>query len=424
MSKQPENSSKFNTDLLWNALAFAGIVVMGILLNVLIIKFYDETALGVFNQVYAIYILLSQLAVGGVHLGIQYFVPKYAHSKNYISSFLFTALFSSLATGLVFVSLGYLSIPLIGKLLNSHNVAEGMKYTLWGLFFFSFNKIIISVHNGLRNMKTFAFFQFLRFFLMMSTLVYFIFTETNLVYLSSLLAVSEFILFFFLLFSIKEYLHLKFNNRFKKIFAIQFRYGTRALTGNFLLDINTKVDVFTLGIFMNDYWVGIYSFAATIAEGFMQLPVLFRNNINPIITKIYSKRNKALMEKVLKTNTIAFYKIIAALGIISIIGFPIIPYILQIETIFEVSVIYAVLCGGFVLSGGYQPFLMIFNQLGSPKTQTLYIFLIFISNVIFNFILVPLVGVYGAAIGTAISFIVQVFALKLILLKYFNLKIY
>jgi O-antigen/teichoic acid export membrane protein len=55
---------------------------------------------------------------------------------------------------------------------------------------------------------------------------------------------------------------------------------------------------------------------------------------------------------------------------------------------------------------------MIFNQLGHPLNQTLFIFLLFISNVIMNAIFIPLTGVIGAAIGTSVSMVIQIFIMK------------
>jgi O-antigen/teichoic acid export membrane protein len=155
----------------------------------------------------------------------------------------------------------------------------------------------------------------------------------------------------------------------------------------------------------------------------MQLPVILRNNLNPVITKLYAKSNNPLLQKVLVRNRNVFYKFIFVLGLISILLFPLIPYLLKIEHIFSTSILYAILCGGFILSGGYQPFLMIFNQLGKPKLQTWYVFLIFITNVILNLLFVPLIGIYGAALGTACSFLVQILCLKYLLIKHFKIQI-
>ena len=69
--------SKFSNDLWFNAAAFGGSAVLGVLLNLFIVRYHDAAALGVFNQVYAVYILLSQLAVGGVHLAVQAIAPRF-----------------------------------------------------------------------------------------------------------------------------------------------------------------------------------------------------------------------------------------------------------------------------------------------------------------------------------------------------------
>jgi len=421
--KTKKPTTKFSNDLIWNVFGFGGIVLIGILINVIILNFYDANALGVFNQVYAIYILLSQLAVGGVHLAIQYFVPQASTNKETLNQLLISSLFSSLLTGILFIGIGYLTIPYIGKLLGSEDIVDGMKYTFWGLFFFSFNKIILSFLNGLREMKKFAFFQLLRFILMFTCLIVFLNTNFHMKYLAIILAVSELLLFLTLIFVVIGHLKIKVNGELKEVFYSQFRFGNKALLGNFLLDINTKIDIFTLGIFLTDFWVGVYSFAATIAEGFMQLAVLLRNNINPIITRLYAGENVKLMTAVLQKNKRLFFKYIFILGVLSIIGFPFFAYIAGVDVVFTVSIIYSVLIGGFIVSGGYQPYLMFFNQVGMPKTHTLFIFIICISNVVFNLIFVPLIGVVGAAVGTAMSFLVQLVVMKLLIKKRIGIKL-
>lgn len=421
MNKAPAN--KFNIDLLWNLSAFGGIVVLGILLNILIIKFYDSSVLGVFNQVYAVYILFSQLAVGGVHLSVQYFTPRFAASERFVAQILISALAIASLFSVLTILIGYLSSDLIGSILDSPKVTEGLYYTLWGLIFFSFNKILLASKNGLRQMKTFAVGQLLRFVFIFFGFLTLSLQEFNPVFLPSILAIAEALLFIFLAFaSLSDMRHYRRLGA-RKVFLLQFKFGNSAFTGNILLDVNTKVDVCTLGIFLSDAKVGVYSLAATIAEGFMQLPVLYRNNLNPILTRLYLSRNLPLKEKVLKKNIRSAYKYLSILGLLSIAVFPIIPYLFEIEEAWEAFAVYAILIGGIVITSGYQPLLMIFNQLGRPQLQTWYFFLIFLSNVIFNFSLVPFIGINGAAIGTSLSFLVQVAVLKYYLAKKFKLNV-
>ena len=45
--------------------------------------------------------------------------------------------------------------------------------------------------------------------------------------------------------------------------------------------MNTRIDIFMLGIFLSDQLVGIYSVAALFVEGFLQIIVVLQNNFNP-----------------------------------------------------------------------------------------------------------------------------------------------
>ncbi|MEO8210818.1 MAG: polysaccharide biosynthesis C-terminal domain-containing protein, partial [bacterium] len=70
---------------------------------------------------------------------------------------------------------------------------------------------------------------------------------------------------------------------------------------------------------------------------------------------------------------------------------------------------------GIIASGGYLPFQLIFNQLGFPGLQSFFLFAYVMTNLILNIILVPLWGMYGSAIATALALLLQIFYLKILL---------
>ena len=53
--------------------------------------------------------------------------------------------------------------------------------------------------------------------------------------------------------------------------------------GGVLLEMNSKIDIFMIGIFLSDSKVGIYSFCALFVEGFQIFTVL-QNIYNPILS--------------------------------------------------------------------------------------------------------------------------------------------
>jgi O-antigen/teichoic acid export membrane protein len=406
--------SKFNTDLLWNMASFGFVAIIGILLNIIILKVYDTSVLGAFNQVFAIYLLLSQLAVGGVHLGVQRFVPANFRSEAQTKNIVLAALIVCTVISIIIIIVGFLFKDAPAQILKSEAVGTGYMAILPGLLFFSWNKVLLSYHNGCRRMKAFAVFNFLRYAAILLGLILFIFFKYDVNYLPIILSAAELGLFLVVMvYSLPFLWGAIHKKRLLVWIKIQYKFGNKALLGNFLLDVNTKVDVFILGIFLTDSQVGIYSFASTFAEGFMQLPVLLRNNINPILAKLSVKRNLKLTEKIINNSKTKFLKMIGGIGILAILMFPLVFIVFAIEEHrFDTWLIFSILVLFVSISSGYQPFLMLFNQFGHPWQQTKFIFVLFLSNVLLVLMLVPIMGIYGAALGTGLSFIVQMYYQK------------
>ncbi len=403
---------KFTQDITWNAGAFALSALFGVLVNLLIIRFHDAAALGVFNLVYAIYILLSQLAVGGVHLAVQAFVPRELAAGRRADPQVTASLLLATATSFAVMGLAWLGRDLPGNWFDSEGVAAAFPLVVPGLLFFSWNKVLLSFHNGARRMRLFAVFQLLRFSGLFAGVLWLCLTDAPSERLVITLFWTELGLSM-LLFPIS----LRFWRPMAGLITValreNFRFGNRALAGNLLLDVNTRVDVFMLGIFLNDATVGLYSFAATVAEGVLQLPVLFRNNINPVLTRAWHKGGAALLHKVLERNRKAFFRLLAPVVLITIPLFPVALWVLGMkEQPMTVWAVYAILAAGIALTSAYQPFLMLFSQLGRPGTQTLFITGFFLSNVLLNLALIPLFGIHGAALATALSFFAMVLLLR------------
>lgn len=406
---------KFTTDLIWSAGAFALSALLGVLVNLLIVRAYDAAALGVFNLVYAVFILLSQLAVGGVHLAVQAFVPRELTAGRRADPQVTASLILATATSLLVMGIAWMFRDLPGRWFGSAGVAEAFPLVVPGLLFFSWNKVLLSFHNGARRMRLFAVFQLLRFNLIFSGVLLLTVLQAPAARLPITLFWTEAALAALLLPLSLRFWRPWSGEGLRVALRENFRFGNRALAGNLLLDVNTRVDVFMLGIFMTDAAVGLYSFAATVAEGVLQLPVLFRNNINPVLTRAWHSGGPRLLGRVMDRNRKAFFRLLAPLVLLSIPLFPVALWVLGMkEEPMTVWAVYAILACGIALTSGHQAFLMLFGQLGRPGTQTLFIAGFFGSNVLLNLALIPLLGIYGAAFATALSFVAMVLLQRLL----------
>lgn len=408
-------TGKFSTDLVWSAGAFALGALFGVLVNVAIVRGHDAAALGVFNLVYAVYILLSQLAVGGVHLAVQAFVPREIAAGRSADAQVTASFLLSTLTSMLVIAVAWVFRDLPGEWFNSTAVGEAFPLVLPGLLFFSWNKVLLSFHNGARRMKLFAVMQMLRFVFMFCTVSYLVVTGAGVARLPIALFWSEAALFVLVLPVSLRYWRPFARTGLSPALRENWRFGNRALAGNFLLDVNTRVDVFLLGLFTTETAIGLYSFAATIAEGVLQLPMLFRNNINPLLARAWHRGGPALLGKLIDRNRRAFFKLLAPLILVSILAFPLALWVLGMkEEPMTIWALYAILAMGIAITSGYQAFQMLFSQVGRPGTQTLFIAGFFLSNVLLNLLFIPWLGVYGSALGTALAFVAMVLLLKLL----------
>lgn len=416
-------SLKFQKDVIWNFLSLMLLGISGIVLNILIARYYGASTLGFFNKVYAIYALGSQFAVGSVHLSVQKYTAqheKMAERNKILTTGLVATLFFAVMTILIF----FLSRGLWAWFLREPEISISIIYILPGLFGFAVNKTILAFFNGLRKMKIFAFFQGLRYILIVSfaTLAVILKISQNL--LPIIFSAAEITLFIFLfLYALRFFDFIKpqkWGDWLKK----HFIFGYQSLLGNVLTDVNTRVDILILAFFLSDKQVGIYSFAATLAEGFGQLMVVLKNNINPVIARLIAEKKPKALEKIVQKGVKLTYQFIFVIGLVSIVLYPVLIKIFLPGSDFMISFpVFAILITGIIISSGYQPFQMLLAQAGFPKLYTRLIIIVFITNAVLNFVLIPILGIYGSAIATAISFIILALVLKILVKVSVKIKI-
>lgn len=402
-------TDKFSGDLFWNVIGFGVIAVCGFSINSFIAVKYDFKTLGYFNIVYALYILLSQISVWGVHLAIQRYIPQYSKLRHRIREF-FTAgfiltLFFSSCTILV----ALIAHKLPGKLMNNQLLENGFVYAIPGLLFFGMNKCMLSYLNGMRFMKMFSFINALRAVLMVIFILIIYYNGIDVIYISLIYTIPEIILFVILI--IIHFNLLKFSQfrNLVKTGKLLFRHANSVALGYILLDVNSKIDILVLGIFVESKLVGVYSFAAFVYEGFLQIFYVFRTNINPIITKVYFGYSTEVFKRIFKKSIKRFYLFFSASGIILLFTYPIALHLFKITDLFYENMgVFSILLTGVLISSGYIPFQMVFNQIGKPKVQTQFLVYMFLINLVLNFAFIPFAGIYGAAAAIFVSFVYQI----------------
>jgi O-antigen/teichoic acid export membrane protein len=402
---EPQLSS-VNMGLAWNIGSLGLMGIAGIVANLVVAWYYDASALGSLNQVVAIFMLAGQFGAFGTHLSAQRHLSQHLHDSAERAACLGGALVLLVSTGLL-AAIGFgLLGPAIGWLVDSEPVAHGIVLAAPGLFFFVMNKLLLSAHNGLDWLRSYAILQAMRPILLVASLVAIAQAGRPPEDLPFALTVSEGIvcLVGWIRLWGRELAHVDWRRAFAWL-PRHRSFGIRSALSNFLLELNTRVDILIVALFMSDAVVGVYSFAAILAEGFVQLPVVVRTVLHARTVRLLIAKDMDALYVLARRVRIRTYFGMAAVVAISVIAFPtLIPLIASTIEVDPAWQVFSILMIGLLLGSGYLPFANILLQGGMPGRHTLLMSALVIVNVIGNFALIPIWGINGAAAASALTF--------------------
>ena len=405
---------KLNSDMVWSMGGLAIFAAAGFCLNALVGRFYGAAALGLFNQVLALYLVLAQVCVGGMYFSVLRYASEYADDKEALGDILVSALAVALGVSLLTCAGVFVSRRSIGDLFNSPDLAVGLLCILPGLVVFAFNKIYAALVNAMRHMRFLALVNALRGGLIVSFAYAFYRADLAAPLLPLVLSGAEGVLFLLFTAFVFGRAGVPISRCGRAWLDRHLRFGWRAFLSGFLLDVNPRIDLLMLAYFSGDRAVGIYSMAAMIAEGLYQLPVVVQLNINPTISRLGAAgRLSELRGMVWRTNVLLVPGMLVVISVLAL-GYGELMLLLTGDSAFvEGQFSCGVLGLGIALSSGYIAFSMLLSQCGYPGRYTAFLGLHVCTNIALNALLIPLLGIEGAAVASSAALLLSILYLKL-----------
>jgi O-antigen/teichoic acid export membrane protein len=422
---------KLQRDVLWNIAGLGVMGAAGIVLNVVILALYDAATLGVFNQTFAAYIFFSQFAAGGVHFSaLRYGAERARRPATFRavgrSAVVVTCVLALIATAL-FLSLR----GPVAAVLDSPGVGVGMGWAAAGLFLFAVNKVLLALVNAQRRMKLYAVLQAARPLVMVAALIGLWLGGSPGAMLPAVFSIAELALSIVLTACLPGLWRLKSGLRLRILahwIGVHLHFGLRSFLSGVLVELNTRVDVLMLGYFSTDVVVGLYSFAAMLAEGFFQLLVVLRSNFNPILVTLLARRrlqprlphtkgaplrlgpeHEGELAGFIRRGKLWTYALFVPVAAIAAACYPLGLIVLEAfgvnGVLWESWPVFVILMAGVAASAGYLPFGNILLQAGRPGLHTWMVLLAVAFNIGGNLVLVPVLLATGAALATSASFI-------------------
>lgn len=411
--------------LSWNYLSIllfglSGLGAMGWIAYV-----YQASALGFFNLVNALYIVLSQLVTIGIHNSVLARLAgggsKESDAGEIVSSAVALVALVSFPLSVTF----YFASDGIGSFFNSPDMAFGLKVLCPALFVFSINKVVLFSLNGLGEVRIFALGQSFRYAAIFFSVVTISLCTTEPKWLAISFLIAElslavlFIGYFFsrnLIVAPPSFAWVRSH----------WLYGVKGFGSGFFLTMNINIDVLILGLFVSQRDLGIYGLAAAIVVGLFHIFTAIRVSFNPILANLICGGRLSSV-----ANLISNARKYIILGIIpsSAIVLTVLPFLIAQflpDKGFEASwYLLLVLIPGVIVYGLFFPFDQMLLMGGYPGQQTVLNLIVLLSNIALNFVLINFYGIWGAAIATSVvTVFIAPISLRILIKKHLDIDIF
>ncbi len=419
-------ATDLRSGILWNIGALAFLAVAGITLNLVIGRLYSAADLGLFNIVFALFILVSQLTTFGLHHATLRAASLSPDEPKRIGQAVLSALWGMLLINIVVLPLAIAAAPFMAHVFDgATGVSSAWLLVVPGLLFFAANKILLAAINGMRHMRAFAALQAARFMFIFAALGGLLLIDADGAELPACLSLAELMLCPFLL------MYLRQRGVFRQVSAFdlsqlkqRLRFGAKVFPGGTLSELNTRVDVLMLGLFLDARQVGIYTVALLAFDAATQLIFVLRNNINPLIASAaYDRRSTALLA-ISRKAALGLFAVFTCVALAVWIVFPeVIAFLLPDPAYQTAREPMVILLAGLALVGGGMTFNQALAQAGFPGWQSLYVGGVVGVNIVANALLIPLYGVAGAAVGTILALLFSSIAIIFLMRRSASLRI-
>lgn len=405
-------SHKLTRDIGWTLGSFVVLAVSGMVINLVVAGARDAAALGVFNQAYAVYIIASQLATLGLHYSVLRHAALHEAEEAVRGRMFFTAAVCALGLGALAAVVVGLGAGSVGKLFDSAATGRAVAWAATGLLLFSLNKVLLAYLNGLRRMRAFAILQGLRYLVVMAVVCAVAASPlpiemATLAFLVAEAATAAGALAYLARNHLARHLHFD-----REWLRAHIRFGSKGLAAGMFAEFNSRIDVLLIGIFLPDRAVGIYSFAAMMVDGVYHVLAMVRINFNPVLVGALRDGDHAQAMGLRRQSARFVLPATLAMAVLAVLAlWGLSTWVVPHKDLHEGMPSLLILMSGLVLVSALVPFDNLLMVSGHPGYQTLQQVITVAANALVAVLLLPVLGIAGAACGTALSYLAGVAAL-------------
>ncbi len=295
-----EHARRLRRDILWNLAPVILLAGVGLGMNFLIGSVCGAEALGAFNLVTTALFAFAVLGAAGLQFAVLRAIAEHPDDPDRVAAVVVGALVPAVGCAAASTAAFVLLRGVLGDMLGSPAVTTGIAWAAPGLFCFALNKVLLGVVNGLRRMRAFAVYTSVRYLLIAGALAGALAAGMPGPRLPVIWSIAEGALLVVLAVETLASVRLGRAHGWRAWTARHLDYGLRGVLATLAYEVNSKLDVWMLGMALPDRQVGIYSLASALFEGALQLSIVLQANVNPLIARHLARGEVAEVEQLVR----------------------------------------------------------------------------------------------------------------------------
>ena len=396
---------KFAFDVSWVFISLVIRLATGFLLSVILGRFLGAASFGLFMMTLTIYTIASLVGGIGIPSAIVKYVAEFKEDNERINIFVSCGVVNSVIFGAIAGSVLFVLSDVLANIFNMPELTDLIKLIAFSLPFLVVNNTLLGLLNGLREMKSYSLRAVIRSSLLLGFTILLVGIGLGITGAVLALVLSEVGILFLLIFISRSFFRFVIRDYVKTTKEV-VKFGSQLFLANAIYMVNTRADLLLVGYFLADKDVGIYAIAVAIASAFQMIPSAISTVTYPMMSENYSRKlhqaNEILINKTMKYSLI----ILSILGILMIFVAKDIIFWLVGPEFLPAVIPLAILVLAMIVSGSLTSTGTTFSAAGRPDMAFKINLVTVVPNIAMDILLIPMLGITGAAIGTAVSMLI------------------
>lgn len=419
----PQKSKRFVFDVGIAFIASLSQMLLGFVIIVVLGKYLGASDLGLYRVLLTIYGLTILVGLIGIPPTMIKYVAEFKDDKNKLNQIVSCGLITSLILGIGFSILFYLRSDIFARIFKMPELLILGKI-LSPVFPFTFvSNTLLGFLNGLRKMKKYATVIIVQSTLMLIVTVTLIYSNFGISGAVIGFLVSSIGGCLFAVILSKNHFILELDNYIPTIKKL-LKFGSKVFGAGAINEISNRLDIILIGIFLKSGDVGYYTAAVSLSRFFWLIPLSIQKITYPATSEYWSTRNYSdlnrMINKVMKYCTVIL--VLMGLGV-CFFAKGIFTILFRKDFAYSALPLQILLIGTVIRGSIAQPIGGSLSGTGRPDLSLKISAIMLITNVVLDLILIPRIGIVGAALATAVSLAGGAIVNLALVIKHLSIKI-